>query len=355
MIQNSVYSILFFILFYFLWDSKPVNVPSIRETWIWNKEGKFGTNAPKQGENPFSVLNGYKTNLGFYSFSSGKEKAFLLDHFVDFPLLSKGFLEYEKIGDLVHFYSEKGELFWTKPINSYPRSGLYSAPVLYLSGDNNTVFLLDTSGNSIGLKELNGRFLTDYSFLLNGTGAVVLFSGGELYRIDEKGNRLFEKNLSSESSESFFKSVTASPNGVYTAVHFSKGSADSVLVLNEKGEVKSEIKIPNFYPHKINFVISDSGNLLFNLPDRILFFDQNKLKWEKEKSKVGGVYQVTFSLPNFLIYLDDTSLVFLNSNGNLIRSKKIPPNENPLRLFPGKDLNHFYLETKSDIYQFRIN
>ncbi len=356
MIQNIFYSLFFFVFFYFIWDIQILNQKSVRETWIWNKEGKFGTNIPKSGENPQTSLNGYKTNLGYYSFSSRKETPSSPNQFFEYALLGKGYLEYEKIGDSVHFYSEKGELFWTKPINSYPRSGYFSAPVLYLSGDNNTVFLLDTSGNFVGKSELNGRFLTDYVFLSKVGGALVLFSGGEFYRVDEKGNTLLELSFSNEREYDriFYKSVSVSPDGKYFAVHHSIEEKDYIRIYNETGRELEEILLDKLYPHKIYFLVTNEGNLLLNLPEKIQYYKADKLVWEKEKSKSSGIYQVLLALDDYLVYLEESNLIFLNTEGGVIRTKRIPQSEMPLRLFPGKESGNFYLETKSDIYQFRL-
>lgn len=356
MIQNIFFSFFFFVFFYFVWDIQITNQKSIRETWVWNKEGKFGTNLPKFGENPKTSLNGYKTNLGYYSFSSGKETLGAPDKFFDYALLGKGFLEYEKIGDNVHFYSERGELFWTKPINSYPRSGYFSSPVLYLSGDNNTVFLLDTSGNFVGKSELNGRFLTDYTFLSKVGGALVLFSGGEFYRVDEKGNVVLELNLSDESKSEriFYKSISVSPDGKYFAVHHSIEEKDYIRIFDEKGKEQEQINLSKMYPHKIYFLITNEGNLLLNLPEKVSYYEGDKILWEKEKSKASGVYQVVLALDEYSVYLEESKLVFLNRDGGIIRTKRIPQSDLPLRLFPGNEAGNFYLETKSDIFQFRL-
>ncbi len=328
---------------------------SVRETWLWNKEGAFGTGIPKGEENPLKVLNGYRIGQKYYSFSTGKFTNYAEPLNVDFALLTPGYIEYQKIGDEVNFFSASGELFWNKPINSYPRSGYFGSPVLYLSGDNNTVFLLDTSGNAVGASELNGRFLTDFDFDKTGRGAVILFSGGEIYRVDDKGVILFQKDLSLDKNESFFKSISISPNGKVTLVHFSVGSKDNLLVLDEKGEQIREWELNSFYPHKIYFAISDSQNSIVNLPDKTIFFEKDELIWENKKSKVGSVYQSVYSQDGILIYQSENEIVFLNENGKVIRRKSISSSETPIRFFPGKKTNVIYMETKNDLYQFMVS
>jgi hypothetical protein len=327
---------------------------SVKETWLWNKEGAFGTSVPKQGENPLSSLNGYKLNQNYYSYATGKFTNYLAPMNVDFALLTPGYIEYQKIGDEVNFFSAGGELFWKKPINSYPRSGYYGSPVLYLSGDNNTVFLLDTSGNPLGASELNGRFLTDYDFEKSGKGAIILFSGGEIYRVDDKGTILYRKDLSENRTTSFFKSVSLSPNGKYALLHFSLGQEDFLLILNEKGEIEEEWNLAGFYPNKIYFAISDSMNSLLNLPDKVIFYEKDELIWEDKKSKMGSIYQTVYAQANIFAYSADKDILFLNENGKQIRKKSISSSESPIRFFPGKDLDTFYMETKKDIYQFRV-
>ncbi|PJZ45574.1 hypothetical protein [Leptospira brenneri] len=354
MLQTILYSIGFFILFYFSWDVDLNLVPSIRETWVWNSEGRFGTTSPKLGEDPLRTINGYKTGGKYYSFRTGKFLETDPKYLVDFPLLSNGYLLYEKIGDEVNFFSDAGELFWKKPINSYPRSGYYASPVLYLSGDNNTVFLMDESGNQVGKLELNGRFLTDYQFDSKNKGVIVLFSGGELYRLDEKGNVLFEKDLSKDKKDSFFKSVSLSPDGKVSSIHYSLLDKDFVLVLDEKGESLEEFSLPKFYPHKLYFVTGNDGSILFNFPDSLSFFQDGKLVWEKTKQKSGGVYQSVFVTDSIYVVLSESEILFYNTKGNLIRQKRIPPSELPVRFFPGKGNSVFYMQSKSDLMQFQI-
>jgi hypothetical protein len=352
--QFILSTIVFFFLLFFLWDVKLPMQASIKETWLWNKEGAFGTSVPKIGENPIQTLNGYKRNQDYYSFATGKFSNYTEPFNIDFALLSPGYIEYEKIGDEVNFFSASGELFWKKPINSYPRSGYYGTPVLYLSGDNNTVFLLDTSGNLLGAGELNGRFLTDYDFDKNGRGAIILFSGGEVYRVDEKGVILFKKDLSESKSTSFFKSISLSPNGKNTLIHFSFDQKDNLMILDEKGEIVEEWEINGFYPHKLYFAISDSLNSLVNFPDKTTFFEKDEIIWEEKKNKIGPIYQTVYAQASIFAYGGEKDVFFLNDDGKTIRTKSVSSSETPIRFFPSKLPGIFYMETKKDIYQFTV-
>ncbi|XDD45134.1 hypothetical protein AB3N60_10440 [Leptospira sp. WS39.C2] len=353
MFQNILYSLGFFILFYLSWDVDLQFVPSIRETWIWNLEGRFGTNPPKLGEDPLKTINGYKYNKQFYSFKTSSRPEIDPKYLVDFPLLGNGYLLYEKIGDEVNFYSDSSELYWKKPINSYPRSGYFASPVLYLSGDNNTVFLLDESGNQIGKQELNGRFLTDYQFDSKNKGVVVLFSGGEIYRLDEKGNLIFGLDISKEKPNSFYKSVSLSPNGKLTSVHYSMEAKDFILILDEVGKTKEEFALTKFYPHQLFFVIGNEGQIFLQTPESLQFYENETLVWEKNKSKQGGVFQSIFINDQFIVAALDSELLFYNGKGDLIRKKRIAPQEFPIRFFPGKADSVFYMETKTDLVQIQ--
>lgn len=354
MFQNIIYSFGFFLLFYFSWDVDLRLVPSIRETWIWNLEGRFGTTSPKLGEDPIKTLNGYKYNGKFFSFKTNARPEIDSKFLIDFPLLGNGYLVYEKIGDEVNFYSDSSELYWKKPINSYPRSGFFASPVLYLSGDNNTVFLLDESGNSIGKQELNGRFLTDYQFDLKNKGVVVLFSGGEIYRLDEKGNQKFALDLSKEKPNSFFKSVSLSPNGKLVSVHYSLDDKDWILVFDETGEEQFSFSLPKFFPHQLYFVTGNDGQIFLQTPESLMFFDDGKLVWDKKKTKQGGVYQSIFGNDSMVVASIDSELQFYTNTGELIRKKRISTSEFPIRFFPGKSDSVFYMETKSDLLQFQF-
>lgn len=353
MFQNILYSLGFFVLFYLSWDVDLTFLPSIRETWIWNLEGKFGTNSPKLGEDPLKILNGYKFNKQFYSFKTNSKPEVDPKFLVDFPLLGNGYLLYEKIGDEVNFYSDSSELYWKKPINSYPRSGYFASPVLYLSGDNNTVFLMDESGNQIGKQELNGRFLTDYQFDIRNKGVVVLFSGGEIYRLDEKGNEIFGFDLSKDKQNSFFKSVSLSPDGKLISVHYSVEDKDWILVLDEAGKNREEFPLTQYYPHQLYFATGNLGQIFIQTPEALYFYQKGKLIWQKNKTKQTGVYQSIFMSDTFVVAVLDNELHFFNEAGETIRKKRIPASELPIRFFPGKQDPTFYMETKTDLVQFQ--
>jgi len=350
--QFLLSTIVFIFLLFFLWDLKLPMQMAIKESWLWNKQGAFGTSIPTSGENPLKVLNGYKISEKYYSFATGKFSEYLEPNKIDFALLTRGYIEYQKIGDEVNFFSERGELFWKKPINSYPRSGYFGTPVLYLAGDNNTVFLLDISGNPLGLGELNGRFLTDYDFDQTGKGAVVLFSGGELYRVDEKGNLIYSKDLSEERTNSFFKSVSLAPNGIDMVVHFSLNQIDYLMILDSNGKIKEEWELGKFYPHKIYMSLGNDEKLLINVPDKVLFYDSNELVWEEEKIKPGPIYESVFAFNAGYVYGVDKEIIFLDTEGKKLKTKVLGSGEFPIRFFPSKEHDKFYLETKNDIYQF---
>lgn len=343
----------FLTFFFFRSDHRPLT--SLKEIWVWNKSGNFGTASSKVGEDPRKVLNGYRLpNGSYFSFASGKTKEIQEPNRLEYPLLAEGFLEYEKIGDEVHFFTQSGELFWSKPINSYPRAGLFAAPVLYLAGDSNTVFLLDQSGNSAGKGEVNGRFLVDYSFDRAGNGVFVLFSGGEMYRLDATGKEIYRLDLGSSTEQQFFKSATLSPNGKSVAIHYTKNQKDFLQVLDEKGESLVVISLPKVYPHILYFALSNDLHLLLNAPDKTYFFFKDKLIREWEKNETNQTYQVSFATKDAFLFESDGFLVFLDESGNELKRKPISKNEKPIRLFPSKTDNQFYLETKEDIFQFTV-
>ncbi len=344
----------FFLTFFLIRpDRKPLI--SIKETWVWNKAGGFGTNPSKLGEDPRKVLNGYRLSNGsYFSFASGKSREVQEPKRIEYPLLSEGFIEYEKIGDEVHFFTQTGELFWSKPINSYPRAGLYGAPVLYLAGDSNTVFLLDQSGNSTGKGEVNGRFLVDYSFDRTGNGVFILFSGGEMYRLDASGKEMYHLDLGSAVEQQFFKSATLSPDGKSVAIHYTKNQKDFLQILDEKGESLVLISLPKVYPHVLYFSLSNDLHLLLNAPDKTYFFFKEKLIREWEKNESNQTYQISFATKDAFLFESEGFLVFLDEAGNELKRKPISKNEKPIRLFPAKTDQQFFLETKEDIYQFSV-
>lgn len=125
-------------------------------------------------------------------------------------------------------------------------------------------------------------------------------------------------------------------------------------MFDESGESVEEFSLPKFYPHKLYFVTGNDGSVIFNLPDSLAFYKDGKLVWEKTKSKVGGVYQSIFNMDSIYVAVIESEIQVYNTNGSLIRSKRIPPSELPVRFFPGKTNSAFYMQSKSDLMQFQI-
>jgi len=334
------------VLSIFFWPD-PNFFLSPTEVWVWNKNGGYGTRLSKTNENPLATLNGYKTSGRFFNFENQTFRPLKEGTIIDYPLLGKGTIEYSKIGDSVSYYSSEGEVFWTKLLNSYPRAGLFSSPLLFLSGDNNTVFLMDHNGNPIGLQKVDGRFLTDFVFCRNHKGVGLLFLGGEIYRLDESGNLIFSLQLE---NESFAKSIAISPNGDLMVIHKEFHSEDFLQVIDENGKSIKEIKLSKIFPFHLSMAIADTGEILLNTPGEVLIGKELEKSIPKKADSV--IYQATFAHSQGFVFELDQSLMFSDTKGIVQRTK--PLQDGPVRLYPGKSDNTFYLETQRDIYQFHL-
>lgn len=354
MIYYILTTIVFYFIFLFGWQHKEIGNQHIQQNWMWNK---FNHSSIKKDKRfPFSprkTLNGYKTETEVYMFQTGKSIAIPRGLFVEISSLGRGFLTYKKIGKSISFLSGYGEKLWEKPFKSYPRISYGGELILHLSGDNNQVMISDASGNLIGAKKLDGRFISDYSFPVLSSGALILFAGGEVFRIDDKGHKVFAKTYPIKNKLLFFKSSCISPHGNFSAIHFLNGETDSFLILDKAGKEILKYLVAGIYPHKVFMAISDTGHLLINLPDKVLLLNKKgKELLNLTKPKKQGVYQLAFFSGIFFAFSNQNKLFFTDINGNIIGQKSIV--EYPYRMIPSGLADVVLLESTSSIISFQF-
>lgn len=347
----------FFLVFYYLLGNSFDPARGIQKTWSWSKESKIGDFAdPRSDFDPERVLNGYKSKVAYVRIPGGESIPTDDNSRIEFPLLAKGYLSYKKIGNTVEFFSEAGELLWTKDYKSYPKIHPDGNLILFLSGDNNQVLVSDINGNPVGAKKLDGRFLTDISFasknLSNGESAV-LFSGGELFVLDGKGSVLFETKMG-EKDPVFAKSVSVSLDGTKIAVHFLKGNRDFIRVYDRSGSESEEWNLGRVLPHKINLAVSGEGEVLAGFHDSLVLYSRSgKISFEKKRSKIGPVYQTVFHSGTWFAGEVDGSLYFLDQDGIVLREDKIRSGEKPFRFFASGRNGEAFFEGSKDIVLYR--
>jgi len=346
-------SFIFFVVFFFTLGNKFPFSAFIQSNWVWDKTASDGMAPDARFKvNPLTHLNGYLQGNSYFSFALRKSHALKPDFSYQIPILGKGFIEYEKVGKIVSYYSADREILWQKDFKSYPKPGFEGDLILLTSGDNNRVFLSDINGNLTGEKVIDGRFLSDYSFAPKNGGAVLLFSGGEIVRLDGKGRRKFSRELGGKGF-SFYKSVAISPNGLYSAVHYLNGENDFISMLDDKGEVLFSIKLSSVYPHRIFMSPGTSGNALINLPDSLEVYNENgKPVFRQKKKRKTGIYQLAFHTGEFFIASNEDEIYFLDNNAKIL---KIQKNISfPARAIPSQTSREFFLETKNEIYEYSL-
>jgi hypothetical protein len=340
--------------------NKFIQVPIVQEIWSWDKRNERSDypedarDSKKSNEvSPLKNLNGY---LSFNNkpFLFRNKSIFQGDDgdLFDIPPLGSGFLAYKKIGDKIIYYSRSGEVLWKKPFQSIPFSS-YTGNIHFLvSGDGNQVLVVDMDGNPTGAKQLDGRFVTDISNSVS-SGSVILFSGGEVYRIDKNGSLIYRISESNSKNFTFFKSSGFSENGKYVSLHFMENENDYIKMLDDTKKELYTYKLDSVYPHKIYLVVSNSGYTLLNLTDKIIILSPNgSIIKEIKKNKKEDVYQIAFFAKSIFCVNNNDELLFLSEKGEILKKKKIQ--SNMFRIFPSKDENIFFLENNSSILQYKI-
>lgn len=336
-----------FFLFYFS-PKEFEPILHLQENWAWDKKEFAGLrNDARFNYKPIDFINGYKTETGVFFFKGGSF-AIPENQFSEFPVIGKGHFLYKKIGSTVLYYSSNGEILWEKNYKSYPRISPDGSLILLTAGDGNQVLVANKNGDLTGVERVDGKFLTDISYSIEKNSALILFSGGEIYKLDENGKLIYQKNFSSEKEISFFKSSTISPNSNLIAIHSFRNNKDIIEIINEKNIILYSHILQSVYAHRIYMAINDKAETLINLPDKIIILNKNgKKEFEKNKTEKEGIYQIAFANNLFFAYNQNGVLKFTDNKGILFKEKKIPSES---RIISTKKDSLFYLETPKEIY-----
>lgn len=350
-------SIVFLIIFLIFPKSNYDFQVNLIDTWIWDKEGGYGTKSALNSEDPFTNLAGYKIAGSFYSFPS--KRLFKIDeaYLIDYSLFGEGFFQYKKLGDEVSFFDSNNELFWRKTYSSYPRPGYNPNLIPFVAGDGNIVFIVDKNGNQTGIEQVTGRFATDISYSYYSDNTIILFSGGEYFLLDGKGNILLKHNGKDiEHTQSYFaKSVALSPSGKVFAIHAQDGDSDSITVYDLKNERIYSKLLSSIVPNKIYLAVDDDGSILYYENDLVFLLDARGDEVAKFKTDTRKVYQPVMVKDGMFFYQSGNELKIINKEGVLLREIFLPSNFKPLRFIPSKSINNFYIETSKDIRQLTLH
>jgi hypothetical protein len=358
MLKYIFFILLFTIIFLFSFDNKYTQVSIIQINWYWNKSTHSGQEIDKRKFpftiiNPLKTINGYLTKNDFpYLFHLKKEFRNSEDNYFEIPFYGNGFYSYKKIGDKITYYSKDGEVLWKKPSKSYPYSTYNDQLTLLVAGDGNQVLLIDKNGNQSGIEQADGSFLTDISQTYN-KGIAVLFSGGEVYRLNSTGGLIFKKQEDDSNNFIFYKSASLSPDGAYLGLHYLKNKTDYISLYDSTGKLLNTYPLDNVYPHKIFFSVGNDGSLLLNLRDVVLVSNpKGNLIHQNQKKKSYEVYQLSSIVNNHFIYQIDNYIYFLNNKGEI--TKTINLGKDHYRIIPTNSQNQIFIESKQSIYQILI-
>ena len=118
------------------------------------------------------------------------------------------------------------------------------------------------------------------------------------------------------------------------------------------GKIVYSRKMSSVYPHKIFMSIGKSGNILINTPDKIeILNNSGKSIFSKQKKKT-PTYQLSFHTCDFFVATDEKEILFFDDNAKIL---KIVKNVSfPVRAIPSSNSKEIFLETKNEIFQYRI-
>ncbi|MDI7225698.1 hypothetical protein [Leptospira santarosai] len=349
------FGLFFSVLFFYLLGNPYSTAIGIQKVWAFSKSAHVGMIPdPRFSWNPEEAINGYKFENSYYPIRSSDGVALGDTNRIEYPLNTKGYLEYKKIGSEVNFYSPFGEMFWTKEYRSYPRISPSGNLVLLIAGDHNQVILSDINGNVTGAGKIDGRFLTDYAFSSASLITGVLFSGGELFVLDAKGGIRIKKDLGSEKSPVFAKSISVSPDGTKTAIHLMNADRDRILVLEENGRETTSFELDTIYPHKLYLAVSNTGEVLVSAPNQVEFYDISGKKILNIKRKSGnGVYQSVFHNGDWFAVELNQEILFIDENAKILKKERIKSSDLPARFFPSGKNGSVVLETGKELFLYR--
>jgi hypothetical protein len=335
----------FIYLLLFCYPNKYSQAITIQENWGWDKKVELGMSPDDRTKsNPEKIWNGYKMG---HIFLFGNNKIIESEEeLLEIPPFGKGYFRYKKIGAGVSYFSRGGELLWKKPYQSYPFSSYTGEIIFLVSGDGNQVIIIDENGNRVGLEQADGRFLADMAYTMN-DGYLLVFSGGEIYRLSHEGKLIYKKNYDSQKEITFFKSAALSPDGKFSVIHYQKGDNDFVSIFDLLGNKITEIKLDKVYPHRIFLGLTDSATLALNLKDVLLIYNIDGKLMHRTQKKKNEVYQPVIGLSNLLIASVDSTILFLDEKGNVIKFRNA--GKSPIRFLPSTNKNQVFIETQDEL------
>ena len=350
-----IFFIFFSSLFFYLKTDNYKPIQFIQKNWSFDKKTFTKSSSDTRNEKfEIDFLQGFRGEDFFYNFKQNQKYKFSINERIEYALNGSYFLKYQKVAKEIIFLDSNYEILWKRKVASYPRMNYKGDLILFVSGNQDQVFILDENGNRIG-KLLKGIFLTDYFFSPKKSLAFILFSNGKIYKIDRETKEIFDYQLDFDKEQlHFYKSMSVSPDIKTIAVHLINDTQDEILLLDEQMKRKFAIPFEINYPHKIYFAVSNTSYLILNLPEKLLFFKEDMKLWEYEKNtETDSKYNLAYFTGKFFIVDMESQLWFLSEDGRIIKRENIQ-NEGFARAIPSFSDDSVFIETQKSIYHYQL-
>ena len=272
------------------------------------------------------------------------------------PLFGNGYFAYNKLGKDIRYYSRAGEELWHKEYPYYPLSDYYGNLILLLAGDSSRVYFMNPNGFLMGAESVSGSYLSDYDFASRLSAAALIFSSGEVYLIQSKGEIVFRHEFSSEGENIFLKSCALSPQAQFLAVHLLKGEKDMLVILKadteQKAEVIYEAILPRVYPHLLHIALNSHG-VLIAAPEQTLFWDlAGDRSWTKSLACKQNcpIYRPVYADEDFFAFGSAKNWTLVDQGGGILFQASLAAElEEPWRFLPAKKAGFFGIHAGSHL------
>jgi hypothetical protein len=129
--------------------------------------------------------------------------------------------------------------------------------------------------------------------------------------------------------------------------------SDFINTYDDKRKLLYQYKLDSLYSHKIFMAVSNSGEVLLNLRDKIIILSaEGKELIKNDKKKKEDVYQLSYSNGQIFSANFNENLIFFSKNGEVIKKKKFISNKT--RIFSGKTEDIFFVENSNNITQMKV-
>jgi len=180
------------------------------------------------------------------------------------------YVQYQKVGKEIEFYSTAGEKFWKLKSLEYPYLSYQGRLIFLMNGDHSQIRIINYHGKEIGVKKVVGRMCTIISFSPENDYGAIGFLDGSFYVINESGQIIFSNPNEHPKP---IKGLALSNQGLFTAVHQGDDKKDFLQIFNlANGEI-STVKLNHTHLAKTALTVNDQGETAILDQDRILFFN----------------------------------------------------------------------------------